>query len=237
MTPSPDTLRPRAMSKLADELERLLENEDPLMSVDWLACNGHEVIAHLRAPGEPAGEPVALGEAGMVSVPIKLVEWLKNSVPESEIGDDWTKGYEEAKRRGYRIALSPKALAATGEECTYCKVWYPKPVSHHHDEAECKANQAPTPRTDDVMFVGDAGWLPVSQEEYDRLALHAQTLERELNALSPAPAWVDVKERLIQHLNGQTVPMSAMEGANWAIDRIKNFDPDRAPEQKEQGNG
>ena len=31
---------------------------------------------------------------------------------------------------------------AEGEECHYCGVWYPKPVSYHHSTEECHANEA-----------------------------------------------------------------------------------------------
>lgn len=44
-------------------------------------------------------------------------------------------------------ALAPapavaSATEATQEQCSYCKEWYPKPVSLHHDTAECDANIA-----------------------------------------------------------------------------------------------
>lgn len=29
-----------------------------------------------------------------------------------------------------------------GEQCTYCKLWYLKPVSYHHTEVECGLNMA-----------------------------------------------------------------------------------------------
>lgn len=55
-------------------------------------------------------------------------------------------------------------------------------------ETDSPAGAAPdpqeaTPRTDAFMFVGDAGWLEPTEAEYERLAAHARSLEREAAAL------------------------------------------------------
>ena len=44
-------------------------------------------------------------------------------------------------------------------------------------------SKLPTPRTDKVMFVGDAAELPISEQEYSLLAENAMRLERECAAL------------------------------------------------------
>ncbi len=64
----------------------------------------------------------------------------------AEIVDDLALAASSKEGQGmaFRIkdAIRAKAEAGGEEQCSYCKVWYPRPVSFHHDTDECHRNEA-----------------------------------------------------------------------------------------------
>jgi hypothetical protein len=96
-----------ALAKLRALLEAPSKpSGDPVGSFDKHMQYMHENIdlknriAELET-AQPQGEPVTMDGKTTIR------QFVANSVPEDQIGDDWTKGYEECKRRIHRMFQQP----------------------------------------------------------------------------------------------------------------------------------
>lgn len=99
--------------------------------------------------------------------------------------------------------------------CPKCGAWpedncpgVPKDCPQQERHQSAPDPQEATPRTDAFMFVGDAGWLEPTEAEYERLAEHARSLEREAAAL----------RRRVQELEAQLAAIKESETVAWLME-------------------
>lgn len=116
-----------------------------IVSLDPIQCERVRPAAPVAAPVEPSLKSVDMVTVGQVQVQDPCderdgvwIHWISKPKPGTKLYS-----FPQAVP-GYGFVTDERAdqfatnIMAEQEQCSYCKRWYPKPVSYHHSEDECK---------------------------------------------------------------------------------------------------